>query len=384
MSKKKTKKTKRPKFTVGPVKVRAARGPRDDGAWYWRAVRYIDGAERTIWTGWATHEQAETGIASLVASGDIEPRDRENKHALPRTVGDLMECWLYAEQQRRDIKAKTKEIYRNYARKVKETLGHVALRQMQFHHLERCRDERLAAKGAPNVVRGEIAAFRRAWEWGVDHRYCPARHIRRPLLKARPVRLKRTPSVEDVSRTLTQMDPDRWPFLTLLLIAETGVRVGEVAAMTWADIDLDQGIAKVPNKGKTGRRDVPISHTLKVYLAKIRDGSPTTSRILPVCEGTVLTSLSQRYIPRACEAAKVEPFTPHGVRRMVVDTLYNAGNDPTLLADYLGHSPQTAQRYYRSVPVELKRETRAGTALASIAAGLLPNQYSADDHEENG
>jgi integrase len=372
MSKKTTKRTKRPKFTVGPVRVRATRGPKDDGRWYWRAVVYRDSAEHTLWTGWATRDMAEADIAGRVAAGDTEPKDNATTEALPRTVGDLMECWMYAEEQRQDIKAKTKQVNKYYARKVKAYLGHVALRQLYFHHLATFRDDRLKAGAAPNVVRGEIAVLRRAWQWGVDHRYCPDRRLPRPLLKARPVRFKRTPSVEDVRRALAKMDPKGWPFLTTLLIAETGMRVGEVAALTWENIDLDQGIAKVPHQGKTGRRDVPLSRSLTTYLEGVRAGAPDDARVLPVVEGTVLTSLSQRYIPDACEAAGVERFTPHGVRRMVVDTLYNAGNDPTLLADYLGHSPQTAQRYYRTVPLELKRATKLNSAIGDIAQGLLP------------
>lgn len=43
------------------------------------------------------------------------------------------------------------------------------------------------------------------------------------------------------------------------------------------------------------------------------------------------------HIPCACEAAKVEQFTPKGFHRMVVGTLYNARNESMLLADYLGH-----------------------------------------------
>ena len=371
MSTKKTKKTKRPKFIVGPVKVRAARGPSDEGAWYWRAVRYIDGAEHTLWTGWATQEVAEANISAQVAAGNIEPVDRSSAVAIPRTMGDLLECWMYAEEQRQDIKAKTKQVNKYYARKGKAYLGHVAIRQMQFHHLETFRDERLEANAAPNVVRGEISVIRRAWKWGIARQYCPNRELPRPLLKAASVRPKRTPSVEDVRRTLGALNPDSWAFTTTLLIAETGMRVGEVAALTWNNIDLEQGIAKVPYRSKTGRRDVPLSDTLTSHLTSVRGDASSKARVLPVAEGTILTSLSQRYLPRACKTAGVEPFTPHGIRRMVVDTLYNAGNDPTLLADYLGHSPQTAQRYYRSVPIELKRETKAKSAIGDIAAGLL-------------
>ena len=110
MSKNKTKKMKRPKFTVGPVKVRATRGPKDDGSWYWRAVVYRDAAEHTLWSGWATRDQAEADLAGRVAAGDTEPKDKAATEALPRTIGDLMECWMYAEEQRHDIKPKTKQV----------------------------------------------------------------------------------------------------------------------------------------------------------------------------------------------------------------------------------------------------------------------------------
>lgn len=372
MSKKKTKKTKRPKFTVGPVKVRAARGPRDDGAWYWRAVRYIDGSEHTLWTGWATQDVAMEDISARVASGDIEPVDKDGPMPIPRTVRDLLETWMFSENQRADIKEKTKQVTHYYARQVAKVIGHVALRQMQYLHLEQLRDERIAAGAAPNVVQHEIRIMRRAWQWGVNHRYCPDRTLPRPRLKVRPRRHKRTPSIDEVQRTLAHMDTEKWPFLAVLIIAETGMRVGEVAGLHWKDVELDRGIVHVPDESKTGWRSVPISEALTAFLGQHRGDAPDDRRVLPVGKGTVLTSLSQRYIPKACKAAKVHPFTPHGIRRMVVDALYNSPNsEPTLNGAFLGQSPQTAQRYYRSIPVEMKRSAKEATGLGSVAASVL-------------
>ena len=177
MARKTTSRAKMPKFTVGPVRARATRGPKE-GAWYWRAVVYQGGSEHTIWTAWATLDDAQAQIAAKVAAGAAVPVARPPE-AVPRTVLDLMETWLFAYGARPDLKEKSKTVARYYARRIASGMGEIALRQVQYRDLEAHRDARLREGAAPNVVNHELNVFRRAWEWGRQRNYCPDRDIRR-------------------------------------------------------------------------------------------------------------------------------------------------------------------------------------------------------------
>lgn len=61
-----------------------------------------------------------------------------------------------------------------------------------------------------------------------------------------------------------------------------------------------------------------------------------------------VTTLRDR-IARACERAGVPVFTPHGLRRLADDMLYEAGVDPGITSKTLGQSPEVALRSYRQV-----------------------------------
>jgi hypothetical protein len=91
-----------------------------------------------------------------------------------------------------------------------------------------------------------------------------------------------------------------------------------------------------------------------------------------VTAGTIRTSLSQRYLPAAYEAAKVERFTPHGLRRLVANQYYRSGMDPTVAAHILGHSPQTMLRYYRQVSLTDARTAASNSGLSYISASIIP------------
>ena len=369
MARKTTGRAKMPKFKVGPVNVRAVRGPKD-GAYYWRWTVYRDGRERGGALGWAKYEQVEALVIAKAAAGEFMAERRPTLGALPATIGDLMECWIYAEDQRRDIKASTKKTTLHFAEKVVRVLGDIRIHQMQFAHLESYRDERIANGTASNSVNHEINVMRRAWNWGRERGYCPDRELHRPNVKVKAVRAKLTPTLADARKILSAMDQTQWPFVALLLIAETGMRIGEIADLRWKHMDFRRQMLHVPETGKNGTREVVISEATTTLLKARMGRARQEAHVLGVAAGTVRTSLSQRYLPRVCEALNLPEYKPHGFRRLAVDSLYDQGVDPTVSAAMLGHSPQTAGRYYRRATLDRKRKAAEGAGLHALSIGL--------------
>ena len=61
------KRTRKPKkWSVGPIRVRAVRGPKSD-RWSWGAEVHKDGESDPVWTGWATRKEAEVHLGALLA-----------------------------------------------------------------------------------------------------------------------------------------------------------------------------------------------------------------------------------------------------------------------------------------------------------------------------
>lgn len=338
---------KKPKnFSMGSIRVRSIRGPKQGNQWYWRAERYEGGGSQTVWTGWATRDDVEKRIASLVAAGAVdEPRQRQADRV--ETVLDLMEYYVGATEARMDISTNTKSIARVSGGHIIRHLGAVLLSRLDMREMERLRDARLHEGAATQTTQHDIDILRRAWNWGRPLGLCPNRPLPRPLLCVHPTREKYTPSREEFWIVVDAMEG--WPNLLLQILAGTGARVGEAAALRWQDIDFKRNVVRIAEKkmrAKTGSRETCLPVALANALHDWGVGLPS-QRILPVSVDTARTSITQRHLKPVCERLGVRYFTPHGVRRMVIDQLYEKGVDVGTVGKMVGQSPKIALKYYR-------------------------------------
>lgn len=351
---------------LGAVHVRAIRPPSKRAPeWYWRAVRYVNGREETVWTGRASREEAERTVAALVAGGDLGPRE---KVAEVRTVRDLLECWVGAQEQRHDLAAHTFRGYKQAAGRVAEGMGDAALHALHRGTLERYRDQRLRAGGAPSTVGLEYQVMRSAWRWGQDLGFCP--HHRLPTLRLpKESRYSRhTPSRGDVAQVLAALEG--WQRVAVLLLYATGARPGEVTFLRWGDLDLDAGLVHLgrhEGARKTGERTIPIRPEVVRELRAWGPGEPgaLVLRDQPETAKAVLGF----YLRRACEQAGIEPWSPMGLRRLAEDELYRRVGDPSAAAAMLGHSPEMALKHYRRATADDLRRAMETAELGKVPAG---------------
>jgi integrase len=329
-------------FVVGRVRVRAlaARGQRD-GAWYWRAERYAEGASETVWTGWATADEAERTVARIV--GGVAPAP-----AAGTTVRDLLELWIARQEDRRDarqVAPATVKWQVLAAEHLVTHLGHVLVDRIDGRQLERMVAARVAEGGAPLTIRLEIVAIRAAWAWGRE-----AGHVDRELPRikhrAEAVSDRYTPTRSEVEAVIARLSG--WQRAVTELLASTGCRIGEVAQLDAADVDVGASCIRV--RGKTGRRTVPLAPPAMRRLECWLGGRATG----PLWGRTVLT-VRQTLGPALREAAEdagVRAFTPHGLRRWVRGLLRRSGADASVSASILGHSVAVMQRYYDQIDAE--------------------------------
>ena len=92
--------------------------------------------------------------------------------------------------------------------------------------------------------------------------------------------------------------------------------------------------------------------------------------VLGVTPKTVTAQFNTRWLKPACAKAGVRRFTPHGVRRMVVDELQNAGVDVGTAQNLSGHSPEVMLKHYRGVTAQdLKRGVKTA-GLGTVKMGV--------------
>jgi integrase len=322
---------------LGDLHVSIVRGPNAEGRWYWRAR---DADRATVWTGWATRDEAAREGAAILA----RPQPSPAQHGL-KTVAELIAAWLSAQRSRPDLSPSTLINYTNRARHLTAQLGDQSISALKREHLERYVAARLEDYASIRSVRGDLVSLRHAWRVGVERGLIP--YGQPPQVRLRiDERVysanHRTPTPDEVATVIAALDGEE--ALLVQLLAATGARVGEVLALRRDQIDPARGLLRLD--GKTGPRDFPLTEGLLRLVADRLDGTHT-----PLIVPTVDHPQQRlRYVlTRACAALGVSVFTPHGLRRMAVDRMARAGVEPAVAASITGHDPVVMLKHYRVV-----------------------------------
>jgi integrase len=127
--------------------------------------------------------------------------------------------------------------------------------------------------------------------------------------------------------------------LPLLVLDATGMRVGELAALTWGDIDEPAGRWRVSQTVAKTRRARWVPVNAEVFQAVV-DTVPREDRDLsaPVFAGFGIDRF-RTAVARACKAAGVPVFSPHDLRHRRATLWHLQGVPIADAAAWLGHSP---------------------------------------------
>jgi integrase len=133
--------------------------------------------------------------------------------------------------------------------------------------------------------------------------------------------------------------PKRWR-LPLRTLEQTGMRVGELAALQWRDVDRTESRFRVrQGKTPTARRWVAVPEWL---MTEISDTCPPDDRVpeRPVFVGFT-PDVAKNVMSRACKAAGIPHFHPHDLRHRYASVQIGRGVPVTQLAAQLGHSKKS-------------------------------------------
>jgi len=158
-------------------------------------------------------------------------------------------------------------------------------------------------------------------------------------------------------RTFLAIVHPEWRTLFRLL-ASTGLRWGEVAALRWGDLRLDgsepcvrvrralgrtrragQPPAFKPPKSRHGRRDVPLDASLVSELRSRRDDADDDALVFPAGNGAPLRqeNVRRRVLKPAAEEAGVSWIGFHTFRHTCASLLFARGKNAKQVQRWLGH-----------------------------------------------
>lgn len=151
----------------------------------------------------------------------------------------------------------------------------------------------------------------------------------------------------------------------LATLTFAGLRISELCALRWQDVDLAAGWLHVgESKTDAGRRRVKLRGALRDELLAVRARRPqaaSEAHVFSTLKGgrPSPNNLRSRVLKVAVERAnknlakdKLAPLperiTPHSLRRTFASVLYALGEDPGIVMDEMGHTnPGLALRVYR-------------------------------------
>ena len=351
----------RPKpIDIGPVRASPMTRFREQQGvvqWYWRARR--KGIRDDVWSGWATREQAQVILAAKVTRGLPAPASAIARGPVS-TFGELFDRWFARQKERPDLAPKTVDHYDKAARHLVAWLRDTSVQHLDRDTIERYRDNRLREGASPRLLVQELRVWSMAWRWGNEAAMVPARSFPRVVVKVEGFVLNHhTPDPADVRKVIEAATGDAR--LAIELLAVTGARVSEIADLRECDVEVDGKRVTLRLNGKTGTRSFPLPAELA---ARVRGRSTPNEDPVFARFGVPRCNALRTRLARACRRAKVKVFTPHGLRRMVVDRMLRAGVDPATAASLTGHSVVVMLRHYRQVS-EVDRE--AAVRRASLA-----------------
>ena len=363
---------------------------------YWQGRRYLGLDEQgkyvrlTVWTGWARQDQLVAIAASLVPGGEDEPQPAPTPGIASLAelrrgdVETLLCAWRGDRSQDPDLSSHTKTLNRTTCERIIEAIGSIRLRDVDVTTVEHLR-RALRAGYAISSTKQTLITLGAAWNWarrrGIVDQELDLSDAYKRLNAARKrgentgERERMVPEDDAVWTILDTIDEDapRWAGMAFRLYLLTGARPGDLASVTWRDLDGEAAQVQVA-RGKTGARVIPVDRKL---LHEILAARPETAadddRVLPRSARNGFS----RYLNRACEIAEVPRITPTAMRRYAVRSLVRSGVPVKAAAEIMGHSVMVMLGIYEQVTEADKAE-----AVIKAALGVRPGSTDADEDPE--
>lgn len=220
-------------------------------------------------------------------------------------------------------------------------------------------------KSAPTTIKRRIACLKVMFRWLEEHEYLtgnPFHKIRTTIQLPRrlPRDLNRNELKVLFGNPLNIMIngndlKKQTLFLALEILFATGVRIGELCAITLNDPDLDGGTIRIKGKGNRERRVFLISQNLvneiRKYLKDHRRNALPSDSLFITQWGTAVTP---DYIRKSLHVLTTERkisrrITPHMLRHTAATQLLENGVDIRFVQKLLGHASITTTEIYTHV-----------------------------------
>lgn len=266
--------------------------------------------------------------------------------------------------------------------------GNVPLENIKTLDIERYKTEKLKSNLNPKTINNHLTVLRKslqcAMEWEIIQNFPYVRKLKVPPQKYDFL------TIEECNRLINSAN-GIWRRMIIVALG-TGLRFGELIALSWDDVDLQRkemtvrksfvrGILGSPKSNKI--RKLPISES--VYKA-LKDISPRQGFVFSDIKGKPLNKhTSLRRLHKSCQKAGLRKIGWHCLRHTFASQLAQGGANLVAVQNLLGHSEiRTTMRYAHItedllrdaidiLDSEMKRKSKASVTMASQVSQLTRN-----------
>jgi len=341
------------------------------GSTWWMSFMYRGQQVRRS-TGTGDKRLAEA-VLSKVTVQIIEGRFFEKLEAQERSLSELMDRYANEHAARRANHRRELTSIKN----LKTFFGNPKLDHITPKLIVAYKNKRYTDGVKPATINRELATLkkafnlaRREWEWCTDNPVCRVSMERENNTRDRWL------TVEEEQRLLPATAP--WLREIVVFAVNTGMRLGEILALTWAGVDLFRRTVTVFRSKNGERRTIPIN-SIVLDLLKHKDAA-RSQMIDCVFHSHTGTSLDGSNIRRGLNAAlrlaKIQDLHFHDLRHTFATRIVQAGVDLYKVQRLLGHkSPIMTQRYAHHYPESLREGVEALEPGRSFSTKLAQSQF---------
>lgn len=340
---------------------------RKDGLWEARYVKGLDSAGKKKYGSVYGHSyrEAKEKRLDILSQISILPQSVSARRLL---LNELIAEWLYVNQSR--IKPATYQKYRLiYEKHIKNSIGTHPVIYLTPVMLKRYADEKLDEGLSEVTINGMLTFIRTCLKYGSRQYGTPVTDV---IYLKPPRKEMRVFSPDEQNRLvhllLTDIDIYK---LGVLIALFTGVRIGELCALTWGDvkdgtISINKSMQRL-SKGKglptevvigepktaTSNRIIPIPSFLLPYIEEARRADRCrviSLRGRELIEPRIMQNHFQQYL----KELNIPHATFHTLRHTFATRCTEAGCEIKSLSELLGHS---------SVTITLSRYVHSSLAL---------------------
>lgn len=336
--------------------------------------RYTIGKHGEKLTADQARRKADSLLADIRLRG-FDPLDQRKTDHTALSVNDLLD--LYLKSARFEEKAESTRYVDEgrINRHLRPTLGKVMLQELSPDQVRKAfasiRDGKTAvsvktkARGRANVKGGEGAArmairvLRAIINWAIGEGYAdtnPAQRIEIGTDGNRETILDSADQYAALFRALDALQARHEISASaadaIRLLALTGARRNEIAALKWGQVDMKQGLLVLPpGVHKTGRRTgkprtIPLNSAARAIIAARGMGEPE-EYVFPPSHGDGPIALSSRLWDKIKKEANLPAgISNHSLRHSLGTLMAVQGAEAAQIMAALGHAQlSTAQRY---------------------------------------